>query len=310
MNDTIAALRSSLLQTLALPDLSRKLIRLRYPRKSPAVLSEEVARLLIGATQPKIVPPGRCLRRVPPLALFYPSVRIAWQQPLRDLVNFQQLLPLAGGSNIQTMSNRSLGHSAGIVAFGSLPATRLRLCTGRPHRLAGIGDHDAQQGGLPGAIFRGRLRWPAWLLEPLPSEWLPGDLHPLRQRQTGWRSGGRSDWLPECGWEGPWPTGRGGIGQSRWTDWWPMMLETPSGGPTPARPDTATPLSVKPGSAAMAARPPAWIRWPFAVAHHPPRRARCRRTLRSSGVSVSSPRLPKTYIVRLEGCLVTATGCR
>ena len=47
MNGTVAALRFFFTQTLDRPDLSRKLIRLRYPRKLPSVLSpEEVARLL------------------------------------------------------------------------------------------------------------------------------------------------------------------------------------------------------------------------------------------------------------------------
>jgi integrase/recombinase XerD len=39
MNSTVAALRFFFTQTLDRPDLSRKLIRLRYPRKLPAVLS-------------------------------------------------------------------------------------------------------------------------------------------------------------------------------------------------------------------------------------------------------------------------------
>jgi integrase/recombinase XerD len=50
MNSTVAALRFFLTHTLDRPDLSRKLIRLRYPRKLPVVLSaEEVARLLAAA---------------------------------------------------------------------------------------------------------------------------------------------------------------------------------------------------------------------------------------------------------------------
>jgi len=39
MNGTVAALRFLFTQTLDRPDLSRKLIRLRYPRKLPLVLS-------------------------------------------------------------------------------------------------------------------------------------------------------------------------------------------------------------------------------------------------------------------------------
>ena len=49
MNGNVAALRFFFTQTLDRPDLSRKLIRLRYPRKLPSVLSaEEVARLLVA----------------------------------------------------------------------------------------------------------------------------------------------------------------------------------------------------------------------------------------------------------------------
>ncbi len=50
MNSTVAALRFFFTTTLDRPELSRKLIRIPYPRKLPVVLSpEEVARLL-GAT--------------------------------------------------------------------------------------------------------------------------------------------------------------------------------------------------------------------------------------------------------------------
>jgi integrase/recombinase XerD len=54
MNSTVAALRFFFTHTLDRPDLSRKLIRLRYPRKLPSVLSaEEVARLLAAAKSRK-----------------------------------------------------------------------------------------------------------------------------------------------------------------------------------------------------------------------------------------------------------------
>src|ERR1019366_6793838 len=50
MNRSVAALRFFFTHTLDRPDLSRELIRLRYPRKLPSVLSpEEVARLLAAA---------------------------------------------------------------------------------------------------------------------------------------------------------------------------------------------------------------------------------------------------------------------
>jgi site-specific recombinase XerD len=51
MNSAVAALRFFFNHTADRPDLARKLIRLRYPRKLPAVLSpDEVARLLAAAT--------------------------------------------------------------------------------------------------------------------------------------------------------------------------------------------------------------------------------------------------------------------
>ena len=50
MNGTVAALRFFFTYTLDRPEISRKLIRLRYPRKLPTVLSaDEVARLLAAA---------------------------------------------------------------------------------------------------------------------------------------------------------------------------------------------------------------------------------------------------------------------
>jgi site-specific recombinase XerD len=51
MNSHVAALRFFFTTTLDRPDLSRKLIRIPYPRKLPTVLSpEEVARLLAATT--------------------------------------------------------------------------------------------------------------------------------------------------------------------------------------------------------------------------------------------------------------------
>ncbi len=50
MNSAVAALRFFFTTTLDRPDLSRKLIRLRYPRKLPVVLSAEEAARLIAAT--------------------------------------------------------------------------------------------------------------------------------------------------------------------------------------------------------------------------------------------------------------------
>ena len=51
MNSTVAALRFFFNHTVDRPDLARKLIRLRYPRKLPVVLSsDEVAHLLAATT--------------------------------------------------------------------------------------------------------------------------------------------------------------------------------------------------------------------------------------------------------------------
>ena len=63
MNSTVAALRFFFANTLDRPDIARKLIRLRYPRKLPTVLSaEEVARLLAAA---------KCLKHRAALAVAY-----------------------------------------------------------------------------------------------------------------------------------------------------------------------------------------------------------------------------------------------
>jgi site-specific recombinase XerD len=50
MNSTVAALRFFFTTTVDRPDLSRKLIRLRHPRKLPVVLSSDEAARLIAAT--------------------------------------------------------------------------------------------------------------------------------------------------------------------------------------------------------------------------------------------------------------------
>jgi site-specific recombinase XerD len=63
VNGAVAALRFFFTQTLDRPDLSRKLIRLRYPRKLPSVLSaEEVARLLMAT---------KCLKHRAALSVAY-----------------------------------------------------------------------------------------------------------------------------------------------------------------------------------------------------------------------------------------------
>ena len=50
MNSAVAALRFFFNHTVDRPDLARKLIRLRYPRKMPVVLSPDEAGRLIAAT--------------------------------------------------------------------------------------------------------------------------------------------------------------------------------------------------------------------------------------------------------------------
>ncbi|MGI4801899.1 MAG: phage integrase N-terminal SAM-like domain-containing protein [Janthinobacterium lividum] len=50
MNSAVAALRFFFNHTVDRPDLARKLIRLRYPRKLPVVLSPDEAGRLIAAT--------------------------------------------------------------------------------------------------------------------------------------------------------------------------------------------------------------------------------------------------------------------
>lgn len=51
MNSIVSALRFLFTHTLDRPDLARKLVRIRHPRKLPMVLSrDEVARLLNATT--------------------------------------------------------------------------------------------------------------------------------------------------------------------------------------------------------------------------------------------------------------------
>ncbi len=54
MNAIVSALRFFFIQALVRPDLARKLVRMRYERKMPVVLSQdEVARLLEASTRLK-----------------------------------------------------------------------------------------------------------------------------------------------------------------------------------------------------------------------------------------------------------------
>ena len=50
MNAVVSALRFFFVQTIDRPDLARKLVRLRYPRSLPDVLSPDEVRRLLGAT--------------------------------------------------------------------------------------------------------------------------------------------------------------------------------------------------------------------------------------------------------------------
>jgi hypothetical protein len=92
MNSTVAALRFFFTQTLDWPDLSRKLIRLRYTRKLPAVLSaEEVARLLAAA---------KCLKHRAALAVAYDAgLRVAEVASLRvgDIDSARMLIRVERG---------------------------------------------------------------------------------------------------------------------------------------------------------------------------------------------------------------------
>jgi integrase/recombinase XerD len=78
MNSTLAALRFFFIQTLDRPDRSRKLIRLRYPRKS-VLSAEEVARLLAAA---------KCLKQWAALAVAYGAgLRVAEVASLRSVTS-------------------------------------------------------------------------------------------------------------------------------------------------------------------------------------------------------------------------------
>jgi site-specific recombinase XerD len=92
MNGTVAALRFFFTQTLDRPDISRKLIRLRYPRKLPTVLSaDEVARLLAAA---------KCLKHRAALAVAYGAgLRVAEVASLKvgDIDSMRMLIRVERG---------------------------------------------------------------------------------------------------------------------------------------------------------------------------------------------------------------------
>ncbi len=63
MNAVVSALRFFFVHTIDRPDLARKLVRLRYPRSLPDVLSPDEVRRLLGATV--------CLKHLAALSVAY-----------------------------------------------------------------------------------------------------------------------------------------------------------------------------------------------------------------------------------------------
>lgn len=63
MNAIVSALRFFFVHTIDRPDLARKLVRLRYPRSLPDVLSPDEVRRLLGATV--------CLKHLAALSVAY-----------------------------------------------------------------------------------------------------------------------------------------------------------------------------------------------------------------------------------------------
>jgi site-specific recombinase XerD len=92
MNSTVAALRFSFNHTVDRPDLARKLIRLRYPRKLPVVLSSDEAARLIAATT--------CLKHRAALSVAYGAgLRVAEVASLKvgDIDSQRMLIMVARG---------------------------------------------------------------------------------------------------------------------------------------------------------------------------------------------------------------------
>ncbi len=89
MNSAVAALRFFFNHTADRPDLARKLIRLRYPRKLPTVLSPDEAARLIAATT--------CLKHRAALSVAYGAgLRVAEVASLKvgDIDSERMLIPL------------------------------------------------------------------------------------------------------------------------------------------------------------------------------------------------------------------------
>ena len=92
MNSTVAALRFFFNHTADRPDLARKLLRLRYPRKLPTVLSPDEAARLIAATT--------CLKHRAALSVAYGAgLRVAEVASLRvgDIDSERMLIQVERG---------------------------------------------------------------------------------------------------------------------------------------------------------------------------------------------------------------------
>ncbi|MCK5934849.1 MAG: tyrosine-type recombinase/integrase [Fulvimarina manganoxydans] len=92
MNAVVSALRFFFVQTIDRPDLARKLVRLRYPRSLPDVLSPDEVRLLLGATV--------CLKHLAALSVAYGAgLRVAEVSTLKiaDIDSTRMLLRVERG---------------------------------------------------------------------------------------------------------------------------------------------------------------------------------------------------------------------
>lgn len=92
MNAVVSALRFFFVQTIDRPDLARKLVRLRYPRSLPDVLSPDEVRRLLGATV--------CLKHLAALSVAYGAgLRVAEVSKLKvaDVDSTRMLLRVEQG---------------------------------------------------------------------------------------------------------------------------------------------------------------------------------------------------------------------
>lgn len=92
MNAIVSALRFFFVHTIDRPDLARKLVRLRYPRRLPDVLSPDEVRRLLGATV--------CLKHLAALSVAYGAgLRVAEVSALKvgDVDSTRMLLRIERG---------------------------------------------------------------------------------------------------------------------------------------------------------------------------------------------------------------------